>query len=71
MSRTRKGKKPVGYEFWSRRPGKMGSGKVGKQITKRRERALNRIIESNAKYEQSAEIENLLIRREIYESQDD
>lgn len=42
MSRTKRGSKPPGYEYWSRRPGnKHGgvAGKIGKVITKKRERA--------------------------------
>jgi hypothetical protein len=46
MSRTKKGSKPAGYEYWSRRPpsNQHGSppGKVGKQITHERERAAER-----------------------------
>lgn len=38
MSKTNKGKKRPGSEFWSKRPGKMLSGTVGKKITKARER---------------------------------
>lgn len=37
MSRTRKGSKHPGYEFWSKRPGD-GYGPIGKLITHRRER---------------------------------
>lgn len=42
MSRTKKGGKPVGYEFWSRRDNYPGDGKVAKENTKRKERARNR-----------------------------
>ena len=45
MSRTRKGSKPPGYEFWSRRPGPLHYGPVAKWITKRRERARDRRME--------------------------
>ena len=41
MSRTRKGRKPAGFEFWSARPGnKHGNlmGKDAKRFTHRRER---------------------------------
>lgn len=41
MSRTRKGSKPAGFEFWSARPGnKHGNlmGKDAKRFTHRRER---------------------------------
>lgn len=37
MSRTIKGKKASGYEFWSRRPG-TGHGSVAKTICHRKER---------------------------------
>ena len=39
MSRTKKGSKPVGYDFWSRRSPAGNSGKIAKNITKREERA--------------------------------
>ena len=43
MSRTKKGSKPPGYEFWSKRPGSMyNSGRAGKTETKRREREAER-----------------------------
>ena len=39
MSRSRKGKKPVGYEYWGRRkPSGLGYGKFVKLLTHRRER---------------------------------
>jgi len=39
MSRTRKGGKPPGFEFWSRRPsGGFSSGRVAKDVTKAKER---------------------------------
>lgn len=39
MSRTRRGGKPPGYEFWSRRPcSGNGHGKVVKDMTKAKER---------------------------------
>ena len=40
MSRTRKGSKGPGYEFWSKRPGKgrMSSGPYAKLLTHRAER---------------------------------
>jgi hypothetical protein len=42
MSRTRKGSKGPGYEYWGRRPAKMkfpSPGKETKKITHRQERA--------------------------------
>lgn len=38
MSRSKRGGKSAGYEFWSRRPGSGGCGRIGKIITHRRER---------------------------------
>ena len=42
MSRTKKGKKPMGYEYWSRRPGSnrhgSGPGPEAKRFTHRAER---------------------------------
>lgn len=38
MSRTKKGSKGPGYEFWSRRPGNGGSGRIGKDLTRGIER---------------------------------
>jgi len=71
MSRTKKGKKPIGYEYWSKRPNSGSNpGRISKNITKRRERALNRVIEHNAKYEQSSTVETLLIKCELQNEQD-
>lgn len=42
MSRTKKGTKPPGYEFWSKRPGNGGRGKAAKIQTHRSERATGR-----------------------------
>jgi len=43
MSKTRKGGKEPGYEFWSRRDSEAnGCGKNTKKITKRKERARQR-----------------------------
>jgi hypothetical protein len=42
MSRTRKGGKAPGYEFWSARPGRGGRGRHAKNITHRVERRINR-----------------------------
>lgn len=43
MSRTQRGSKPVGYEYWSKRPGNkcgnlLGAGKSTKKLTHSRER---------------------------------
>lgn len=41
MSRTRKGSKPVGYDYWTARPGNKGGGCPGKYqkiLTHRMER---------------------------------
>lgn len=35
MSRTKKGKKGPGHEYWSKRPGNKGGGIPGKEIKKR------------------------------------
>lgn len=43
MSRTKKGSKGPGYEYWSRRPAKMkypDPGRETKRITHRQERAV-------------------------------
>lgn len=40
MSRTIKGGKPGGYEFWSRRPQSGGRGSISKTICHRQERAI-------------------------------
>lgn len=46
MSRTRRGRKPPGYEYWSRRPrGVNGYGKIAKWMTKRAERMRDKEIE--------------------------
>jgi hypothetical protein len=42
MSRTRKGSKAPGYEFWSPRPGQGGVGSIAKKITHRAERNANK-----------------------------
>lgn len=45
MSRTRKGQKGPGYEYWSRRPGNFDGPKPGKKaktVTHRLERAANK-----------------------------
>lgn len=38
MSRTKKGSKPAGYEFWSRRPQNGGRGRYSKTLCHRIER---------------------------------
>lgn len=39
MSRSRKGKKPIGYDYWGRRkPSGLGFGKFVKLLTHRKER---------------------------------
>lgn len=51
MSRTRRGSKPLGYDYWSKRPySKCGFGKFVKNMTKRVERAQeHKIIENELK----------------------
>ena len=52
MSRTTKGKKSIGFETWSKRPGScFPPGKIGKQITKSKERAAAKTVERKAKKE--------------------
>lgn len=41
MSRTRKGTKPPGFEYWSKRPANKGGATVGR-FTKRRTHRLER-----------------------------
>jgi hypothetical protein len=48
MSRTRKGRKGGGYDFWSRRPGDGYFGPVAKLITKRSERMIDKQLERQA-----------------------
>lgn len=48
MSRTRKGNKSPGEDFWSRRNfgyGSAGYGKIRKTITKRKKRRKDRLME--------------------------
>ena len=40
MSRTVKGSKPGGYEFWSRRPQCGGRGAISKKFCHKQERAI-------------------------------
>lgn len=50
MSRTRKGRKSCGFDYWSKRCfGNMcmGYGKVAKEITHKKERELNKKIVRN------------------------
>jgi hypothetical protein len=42
MSRTVKGSKSPGYEFWSKRPGNGTKGKIAKQFTHKIERQRNK-----------------------------
>lgn len=52
MSKTVRGDKAVGYDFWSRRCfGHIGSGKISKTITKRKERHRNKKISRNALFD--------------------
>lgn len=45
MSRTNKGSKGVGYDYWSKRPcSKNGHGAVVKDMTHRKERMQNKEI---------------------------
>ena len=48
MSRTKKGSKGCGYDFWSRRPGDGHFGPVAKRITKRSERRIDKQMERQA-----------------------
>lgn len=47
MSRTIRGSKPQGHEFWSRRPSSLSSGKIGKKATKSSERMLDKELIRN------------------------
>lgn len=50
MSRSKKGKKAPGYEYWSKRPNSISPpGKTSKNITHRKERAATKRIEHKAK----------------------
>ena len=48
MSRTRRGSKPLGYDFWSRRSRALNSGKISKWITNKHERARDRKMVNRA-----------------------
>jgi hypothetical protein len=49
MSRSIKGSKPCGYDYWSRRPGSgLGFGKLARKITVRRERTIDKSLEYKA-----------------------
>lgn len=48
MSRTHRGKKPPGYDYWSRRPGNGGHGKDAKDLTHSKERMLDKKIERDS-----------------------
>lgn len=52
MSRTTKGSKPIGYDFWSKRPcSKLGYGPIIKNMTHRVERRIKKdIVKSELKY---------------------
>ena len=48
MSRSKKGKKSPGTDYWSKRPGTKkvdGPGKLGKKVNKRMERAIDKKLE--------------------------
>jgi hypothetical protein len=50
MSRTWKGLKAIGYDYWSKRPySGHGFGKIVKKLTHRKERAIDKQIEHDAK----------------------
>ena len=53
MSRTKKGKKGPGHDFWGKRAlsGSCGYGKIVKKITSGKERAETKRIEHKAKKE--------------------
>jgi hypothetical protein len=56
MSRTKKGQKSPGYEYWSKRPNSMSNpGKVSKNITHRKERAESKKAVHKAKKEVETE----------------
>jgi len=48
MSRTRKGGKGPGYDFWSRRSSVGHYGKFSKKVTRKQERARDKQIEHAA-----------------------
>lgn len=43
MSRSKKGSKPIGYEYWKSRPGPIDPGKKNKKITHGIERAQSKV----------------------------
>lgn len=53
MSRTKKGKKSPGFDFWGKRAmsGSCGFGKIVKKLTSGKERAARKKIERKAKKE--------------------
>lgn len=58
MSRTQRGGKGPGYEYWSRRPGNQGGGAIGKiakRITHKIERRLGK-NETNKELKSSNEV---------------
>jgi hypothetical protein len=68
MSKTKKGKKPPGYEYWSKRPNSVSSpGRKNKKITHRIERAqakekLAEEIKSSENQKEELDIEALALR---------
>lgn len=57
MSRTIRGSKPVGYDYWSARPLNRGGGLVGKHTKK----FTSRIERRNSKIETDQELDNYFI----------
>ena len=60
MSRTIRGSKPVGYDYWSARPLNRGGGVVGKvtkTLTSRIERRNNKTLVAKELVELSGDIE--------------
>lgn len=53
MSRTKKGKKAPGYDYWGKRAmsGSCGYGKIVKKLTSGKERAATKVVERKAKKE--------------------
>lgn len=61
MSRSKKGSKPTGYDFWSKRPcSTMGYGPIIKDMTHRVERRINKDIIRNElkEYEKGESIDS-------------
>lgn len=55
MSRTKKGSKGPGYEYWSARPFNAGGGAIGKKAKKRTHKAERAANKKEQRYEPSAE----------------